>query len=327
MKYDLKKIILKKDIKNLFHELFAAYDNQITIVDASYEYIFGSETVLFPENKMSLKKDSSDIVGYVYGPSEFNKCCMLIQHLIKNEYEKKELADDSIERYRELNLFYSISNNFSSVADIKDIALALLEKISKVISVSGGAIVLYDNETNETNIIADIGVSQKNLLISEIMTFFKKEIFVNGNPFLMNQINELSELSEIIKKHIHSLILIPMKQKNKITGTMFLWNNGVDYLSNDLKNATAVAAQASFVFENIKLYDELRETFSETVKTLMTTLEKVGNEHAGHSENVSRLSLMIAEKMSLPKKCHYRKKTYYILSLRLFYMILAKLGS
>jgi len=94
-----------------------------------------------------------------------------------------------------------------------------------------------------------------------------------------------------------SLIAIPLKIKSNIFGTLvtFLRNQKKDFSEKDLYFLNFLTEQASFIIENLALYENIYENLFSTLYAFVETIEARDPYTKQHSARVSSYAMLIAE--------------------------------
>lgn len=67
------------------------------------------------------------------------------------------------------------------------------------------------------------------------------------------------------------------------------------------KLLTLIASRAAAAIENASLYEDLRQSFQQTIAGLAQAIDKMDRYTAGHSERVARYAMVLARKLGLPE--------------------------
>ena len=95
---------------------------------------------------------------------------------------------------------------------------------------------------------------------------------------------------------------IPMKIRGERIGILFICNKSPFYTNYDLDTALTVTAYTSMAVKNRFLYDDLRQSFLETVRSLIQAIEAKDKYTSGHSRMVTKYSLSIGRYLKLSAK-------------------------
>ncbi len=193
------------------------------------------------------------------------------------ENEKKAVIQDTLNKYREITLLYSMSESFSSCLELKQIAQLVLETSRNVVKAERGSVMLLNPDREELEVIAVNGYKEdiKKLKMSEGIA---GHVFKTGKPAIVNDVNSDPRFVQGSGK-IKSLICAPLKANDKILGVVNVSNNqyGGMFTANDEKFLTTLATQAATAIENANLISKLkaRNKELETALGRVQLLEKV----------------------------------------------------
>ena len=94
-----------------------------------------------------------------------------------------------------------------------------------------------------------------------------------------------------------AVIAAPLVAQDVTLGVLLVAGPQVD--ATGVPGVAAFANQAATAIENAELYDNLRQSYFETVRSLTRTLEARDPATAGHSERVTHLVALIGERLGL----------------------------
>ncbi len=249
----LKKL-LKKETGSIVDGIIQALDTPITIQDAEGKLLLGGE----PDSSAGKHPITLDdeVLGWVTGDEKASVVASTLSHLASREYEKKTLSVETLERYKEINLLYTISQKMASCLKPQDVARLIIEEARKVIKASSASVMLLNEKTNTLDIIAAFGTASYTKLILTPGAGVAGNVFLSGRGEIFNDVRLASEFVEGDNK-VSSLICIPLKVEDKILGVMNISTEyPVLYTAGELKLATALAAQAAVSIENARLHAE-----------------------------------------------------------------------
>ncbi len=254
----LKKI-LKKETGSIVRAIIETMDTKIGIQDVNGEVLLGDDE----DRDFSLEKYpvelEGEILGWVVGSEKSASIASLLSHIASREFEKKTLSQETLERYKEINLLYTISGKMASCLDPQEVAQLVIDEVRKIIEATSASIMLLNEETDALDIIAAFGTAASSTLV------FKPGMGIAGNVFLAGKgviINDVQSAPEFIEgpNKLSSLICIPLKIEEKTIGVMNISHQeSVIYTAGDLKLATALATQAAVSIENARLQAERLE--------------------------------------------------------------------
>src|SRR4028119_1590027 len=159
-KISLKRLLAKKEVSSILNDLLKVIDTPITIQDIDGKlFIDIDNDTIQPLEKYPVEL-AGEVIGWVIGGEKASFVASLLSHLLKNELEKKTLARETLDKYKELNLIYNISERITACLDLKEVAKLVIDEARRLISADSGSLMLLNKETGKFEVIAAFG--QKN---------------------------------------------------------------------------------------------------------------------------------------------------------------------
>lgn len=294
---NFQKLLTQKDIKYLIKNLFATVETPLYLMSADGKVLFGTFTEELSE-KYPVEL-SGVTYAWVVGDFKALPISQLISFLVKQEFEKKSLAKELLERYEEIDLFDELSTQITNSLDIKQIAQLVLERISTIIECNIGVFLLLDTQINQLKPIFNFGEFGCFELPITLGKGILGEIIQKGKGEIVN------DICQSLKCHdddiaIRSLICVPLKNKDKVIAAIAVGSQTpVSYTTEDLKLLNIFATQAAIAIEKALLYEESQNAAKcaqQQAKQLQQTLDKLQQAQAQliHSEKMSSLGQMVA---------------------------------
>ncbi|MBI1879516.1 MAG: GAF domain-containing protein [Chloroflexi bacterium] len=258
----LKRLLSKKqEAAAIVSDLIEAINTPISVQDREGNTLMGAASA-GPQGRYPITC-SHNIIGWTIGQERAELVATLLTHLANKEAEKDTLADEMLERYRELNLLYHLSEKLATSLELAAVAQTALDEASRLIKATAGWVMLLDEGQADLDPIAAFGQGfqpQQRVKLGEGII---GGVALNGKAELVNDIQADARYVEgQISTPISSLICAPLKTKNQVIGVIALGVSeaGVAYLAADLKLLNTLASQAAPAIENALLYEKtLRE--------------------------------------------------------------------
>ena len=258
---NFQKLLTQKDIKHLVKNIFATVETPLYLISADGKILFGTyQEELTEKYPVEL---SGMTFAWVVGDSKGLQISELLSFLVKQEFEKKSLAKELLERYEEIDLFDELSTQITNSLDINQIAQLVLERINTIIDCDIGIFLLLDKHTIINNICDSLKCSS------------------NDKP-------------------ISSLICVPLKNKQQVIAAIAVGNHTtINYTTEEFKLLNIFATQAAIAIEKALLYEQslnAAKRAQKQAKQLQQTLDKLQQTqaHLIHSEKMSSLGQMVA---------------------------------
>jgi putative nucleotidyltransferase with HDIG domain len=187
------------------------------------------------------------------------------------------------------SLLYQLSLDVTQTEDLNKAAELIAAAAYKVTSASGAGIVLLSKE-------------------GEIQV----EVELDGNGFHsrrrhpMETINQAIQLGQsiFVSEADGTRVCYPLQTRARTIGALWMdipESRGQNFANiHALANQAAVTLERSMLLSEIKAaYQELQETYDQTLYALMSALDARDQETEGHSLRVSQLACLIGEKVGL----------------------------
>jgi putative nucleotidyltransferase with HDIG domain len=240
---------------------------------------------------------------------------------IRNIVQKRELSFKLDRKMAELAAIYESTNimRSSSSKDIDDIAELIMDTIVKIMQADEGSLMLLDKDTNELYIKVGRGIPEdiiknKRVKIGEDVAGW---VVKHNEPLLLiggiSKDPRFAKLKE--RKEIRSALCVPLCVSNRVIGVLNLNRIYIkqDFTKEDLTLLSIFAAEISGAIERSETYATLEEKIAEltqlnlkledlfldTVKALSSAIDAKDPYTLGHSSQVQKYVLAIAEEMGL----------------------------
>ncbi len=217
--------------------------------------------------------------------------------------EHKKLTMELSQMVKELYLLQQISQELSSILDLELLLQHIVRHLKETLKYERAAVALIDPRTKQLVIrAAEKPYSKKiqprlRLNLGEGITGY---VAKTGNPYIANDVSR-NHHYHIFDKKTKSEIAVPLKIGEKVIGVINIESYEKNAFSErDLEVLKLVANQASIAIQNSELYSSLKQSYLDSIKTLVSAIEAKDPYTSGHSERVRKYALKIARKLKLP---------------------------
>lgn len=217
--------------------------------------------------------------------------------------EKRKLEDKILKKNKELEILNRISNILTSKNEMDDLLSAIVEKIHELLKIELCSIRLLKGEKLELK--ASSG-ELRDLMIKDSIDINKDII---GRSILEKKIIILQDIEEtgtykqqealfrMIEK-LDTLIFIPLMVHDDVMGVLTVASlKKIDEV--EMSILKAFSNHAAVTIEKAKLYQNLKDSYFKTIKTLATAVEAKDSYTEGHSLRVAKYSTLIAKQLGL----------------------------
>jgi signal transduction histidine kinase len=271
----LKKLCAKKETMEVVDELIQTLKCSVRLKDLDGKTIIdrGNKSDANRKNQYQIALEG-EIIGWVEGDEQAKAIARLLELLASKEIEKKALAQEVLDKYRELTLFYNISDKILGIVEPEKVANLVFEEARKFIKATNGVVMLFDDSTGKLESIAafdpDPEYSPEYSTEYQIDRSWKSEDFVyevatSGRGEIVNDVSSDPRLTDN-QLVVSSMICVPLKTKSKVIGAIALGNKTpVTYTAEDLKLLITLASQAASAINALLHENKLKESRREAL--------------------------------------------------------------
>ncbi len=235
-----------------------------------------AEIVITPQGALTPLRAEGCEVGWVLAlgslPSASRTRALLkalrqaLETLIGVALEKRALARETLDRYREINLLYNLGETLATCMGVQELLQRVLTQASQIIQARRGAVLLYDEEGRLT-VAASTGLEAGGTLAQEGRAL-AEEVARTGKPQIINDFTN--------GEGRVPLLAVPMRTSERRLGAILLADkaDGAIFTAGDEKLLAALAWQAAIFLENARLFENVRRQRDEiaTMKRYMDNI-------------------------------------------------------
>jgi adenylate cyclase len=174
--------------------------------------------------------------------------------LVERALESRSLAQETLERYREINLLYNIGQTIGASLDPDAIPDLVMVEATRIIPVQGGVVLLLDQD-NTWTMRSSFGVENFGQRVYEAARPLLREALTSADPHIWTD-SQLDDASGAIA----SILEAPLKAREDLLGFVLLGRGpGQDiFTADDQKLLAALASQAAIAMENARLFADVK---------------------------------------------------------------------
>ncbi len=219
--------------------------------------------------------------------------------------ESKELTFELSRIVRELYILQQIGQEISSILDLETLLNCIVKHLKESLNYERAAVALIDFNSNELVVRAAELPYPKHLrprLRLKIGQGITGHVAKTGEPYIANDVSKNHHYF-VFDRRTKSEVAVPLKAGNRVIGVINIESYQKNQFSEkDIELLTLVANQASVAIQNSELYNTLKQSYLDSIKTLVSALEAKDPYTSGHSDRVRRLALKIAKKFKLSEQ-------------------------
>ncbi len=245
----------------------------------------------------AMKKGAYD---YILKPFKVEE----VIHIVKRGLEKQRLQQENIQ-LREALSIYTMSEALTRTLSLDRVLEIIVETSIKETQADVASLLLLDEDTKQfetklrrSNLPQNGPQELEQYDLIEILEHYRED-----RPVLYHGSRARRFFSSIPEGgHISSFISVPLKVRLKIIGMLNVcsFTTGRKFSEGQRKMLSILADRASSAIDNARLFENLQNTFRQTIQSFARAMEANDKYTHGHSDRVAQYAKMIAEGMGLP---------------------------
>lgn len=260
--------LIRKSAGPYLEGLLAVAGEEICVLDADGAWLIGnSEVHAMPEAQRTPILVNQSVSGWVAakpGSKWAAQLAELVSYLLSQEIEKRSLAGEVLDKYRELHLLYRLSERLIASPKPEVIGQMALNEVCTASQSSRGMVVLTQPGEEAPEVIATCGCScsLKHAAFDQDKLIGK--VILSGNAEISNQL-PAAEYFEAVDEETISLMCAPLKAEDRVFGVFILiGDTSRSFTAGDLKLLNAIAMQTAPAIEIAHLHQiELQNAWLE----------------------------------------------------------------
>ncbi len=211
------------------------------------------------------------------------------------------------EKTERLSLLSHLGQILNSTLDHQEVRRRAMEAATQLMKAEVGSLLLIDEEKDQ--LYFEVALGEKEETIKKITLNLGEGIAgwvaQKGEPLIVNAPEKdprfFKGVDDQTAFKTRNLVCVPVKIKGRTIGVLEAINkkNGEDFDEEDLALFVSLSDQVAIALDNARLYQELEEMFFQTAESLADAIEKRDPYTGGHTQRVTRYSLIIARHLQL----------------------------
>jgi transcriptional regulator with GAF, ATPase, and Fis domain len=242
----------RRAVAVLLDESRAALNSPICIQDASGALLLGDEPC--DDVERHAIDCAGETIGWVAGGRGSQVLANWLTLLANQVIEMDALADEALNRYREVNLLYNLTGKLTASLDPKDVCSVAIEETRRSIQSSAGGVLLLDKPAGSLTFAAGFGALPGQVPVGE------------GVIGACAQTNKAEVVNALQQDPRHSqaesafgaLLCTPLETRGNVLGVLLLASESTDvYTAGDLKLLSTLASQSAPIIENALMHERM----------------------------------------------------------------------
>ncbi len=208
---------------------------------------------------------NDQVIGQVVGGARIVDLTLAyLTALLEKEQEKRELGNEVLSLYREVNLNYDFSEQLAGEFDPHAIAALALKEAQRLIPASGGMFLVWEVGGGKPQVLAKFG----QLIVGEAFSDKNLDRFRESQPEILNR-SQVLDYFQGSFPDIEGVLFAPLLVKNESHGGLILGHqNSREYTAADLKLLTSLATHSASAIESSIQYERRMQEAREREETM-----------------------------------------------------------
>lgn len=242
---ELRRLIVRhRHVAPMLSALLAGTNARVSITDADGAVILdrqaGAGPPDAPGDRYPITVEGAT-VGWVEGPRPAGSIAAVLSYAAARETDKRSLAREALDRYRELNLIYDLADQIGAVLETDAIAEVAVAEAGRLPSGGTGFLLLLDDDGTRLFARPAADAASSPMATHEAGTGIIGAI-LSGDPEVVNDIAADPRAIEA-EREFASIVAAPLRVRGRRIGVIGTISRApIEYHASDLRLLGAIAS-------------------------------------------------------------------------------------
>jgi putative methionine-R-sulfoxide reductase with GAF domain len=247
---ELRRMIVRhRHVAPMLSVLLAGTDARVTITDLDGQVILdrqvGAVSGDAPIERHPIVIEGAT-VGWVEGPRPAGSIAAVLAYAGARETDKRSLAREALDRYRELNLIYDLADQIGAVLETDAIALVAVSEASRLPSGGTGFVLLLEADGSRLTARPSAGAPP---IVEQTAEHGILGAILAGDPEIVNDIAG-DPRATAVERAFASLVAAPLRVRGERIGVIgTISQEPIEFHASDLRLLGAIASLAAPTFD------------------------------------------------------------------------------
>lgn len=243
---ELRRLIVRhRHVAPMLSALLAGTNARLQITDLDGGVILdrqaGAAPADAPVDRFPIMVEGSP-VGYVEGPRPAGAIAAVLSYACAREQDKRALAREALDRYRELNLIYDLSEQIGATLEVDAVTAVAVTEASRLPSGGEGFVILRDGPDGAALVSGLLGA------------------IAEGEPEIVNDVAADPRSTEA-ERSMASVVAAPLRVRGERLGVIGTRSaTPIEFHASDLKVLTAIASLAAPTLDQAATHEAVVRT-------------------------------------------------------------------
>ena len=239
MDVDLERLVVRhRHVAPMLSTLLGATHAAVRITDTDGRLILERDAPGIGDERFPIVVDG-ETVGWVEGDRVARAVASVVAYAAAREADKRSLAHEALDRYRELNLVYDLAETLSGLRSVAAIGQAALAEVARIRGEGAAFLLLADPATGRLTVPDGVpvgpldGIGRGDGIVGGLGS---------GEPAIVNDVAADPRASPA-ERRLGALLVAPLRARGVAVGAIGAATDGPhEYEAGDLKILTAIAS-------------------------------------------------------------------------------------
>lgn len=265
MDVDLKRLVTRhRHVAPMLSGLLAGTDARVIVTDAEGAVILhregsGPAGAITGEGQRFPILLDGEAVGWVQGGRVAAAIAAVLGYAAAREHDKRSLAQEALERYRELNLIYDLADQIGATLEIPAVAAVAVREAGRLPAGGTGFLLLRTARGALESTDDDADAPPAGLVGARAGAGILGAV-LDGEAEIVNDV-AADPRASAAERTMASIIAAPLKVRGQRIGVVGAWSDQpVEYRAADLKVLAAIAALAAPTIDQARTHEAVLRT-------------------------------------------------------------------
>lgn len=254
---ELRRLIVRhRHVAPMLSVLLAGTDARVTITDLEGEVILDRQIGAVPADAPTERHPiviEGATVGWVEGPRPAGSIAAVLSYAGARETDKRSLAREALDRYRELNLIYDLADQIGAVLETDAIAAVAVAEASRLPSGGTGFVLLLDDDG--TRLSARPRAAETAAVAGAAAAVGILGAILAGDPEIVNDVAADPRATEA-ERAFAALVAAPLRVRGERIGVIgTISREPIEFHASDLRLLGAIASLAAPTFDQAATHE------------------------------------------------------------------------
>ncbi|MEX1168691.1 MAG: GAF domain-containing protein [Chloroflexota bacterium] len=248
---ELRRLIVRhRHVAPMLSVLLAGTNARVTITDFDGGMILDRQAGAAPPDAPTERHPivvEGATVGWVEGPRPAGSIAAVLGYAASRETDKRSLAREALDRYRELNLIYDLADEIGAVLETDAIATVAVAEASRLPTGGLGFVMLLTEDRGR--LLARPATGDTAPIVEHDPADGILGAILEGDPEIVNEIAG-DPRATALERAFASLVAAPLRVRGERIGVIgTISRDPVEYHASDLRLLGAIASLAAPTFD------------------------------------------------------------------------------